>query len=207
MTERPTYPEAARALLSNRLLDAVDHLLRQSPWSQVTMAAIAADAGVSRQTVYNEFGSRDGIAQAYVLREAAWFIEAAQDAIRANAADPRAALRAALHHFLTAAHEHPLLKAIARGGDDDDRLVLTIHGEPVISAADEALAPCIVEVWPQVPAEDAGVLVDALVRLALSHAASLSGPPDVVAEQLTRLLGPFVDELLHGRPNTGVIAA
>ncbi len=203
---RPTYQEQARQLLKDRLLDAVDHLLRQSPWAEVTMAAIAADAGVSRQTVYNEFGSRDGVAQAYVLREAAWFIDEAAIAIRANAADPRAALRAALNHFLTAAHEHPLLQAIARGGDDD-RLILTIHGEPVISTADAALAPVIVEVWPQISAADARVLVDALVRLALSHAAAPTSSPDVVAEQLTRLLGPFVDELLHGRTNSGVIAA
>ena len=34
------------------------------------MAQIARTAGVSRQTLYNEFGSRPEFAEVYVLREA-----------------------------------------------------------------------------------------------------------------------------------------
>jgi AcrR family transcriptional regulator len=196
VSERPTYPEAARALLSNRLLDAVDHLLRQSPWAEVTMAAIAADAGVSRQTVYNEFGSRDGVAQAYVLREAAWFIDAAKEAVQAHADDPRAALDAAFDHFLTAASEHPLLRAIAGGEVADDMLLMTIHGEQVVTTATRQLAECFVATWPQIAAADASVVADMLVRLALSHAALPAGPPDQVAHAVTRVLGPFLDELV-----------
>jgi AcrR family transcriptional regulator len=207
VSERPTYPEAARALLSNRLLDAVDHLLRQSPWNEVTMAAIAADAGVSRQTVYNEFGSRDGIAQAYVLREAAWFLSAVREAVQAHAGDPRAALEAALERFLVTAAEHPLLRAIVGHEDSDDLLMLTIHSDAVVTRASDELAATIVDTWPVVAPDDARVVADMLVRLALSHAALPAGPPAQVAHTITRVLGPFLDQLLHGRPNTGVIAA
>jgi AcrR family transcriptional regulator len=205
--ERPTYAEAARALLKDRLLDAVDHLLRQCPWGEVTRAAIAADAGVSRQTVYNEFGSRDGIAQAYVLREAEWFLGAVREAVRANADDPHEALRAALVHFLTTAAEHPLLRAIVGHEDADDLLMLTIHSDVVVTRAGEALATSICETWPVVGRDDAQLLADTLVRLALSHAALPAGTPADVAAAMTRVVGPFVDQLLHGRPNTGSMAA
>ncbi|MGQ5228634.1 helix-turn-helix domain-containing protein, partial [Streptomyces sp. yara] len=39
------------------------------PWSAVRMVDVAAAAGVSRQTLYNEFGSKDGLARALVRRE------------------------------------------------------------------------------------------------------------------------------------------
>jgi AcrR family transcriptional regulator len=193
---RPTYPEAARALLAERLLDAVDHLLRQRPWADVTMAEIAADAGVSRQTVYNEFGGREGIAQAYVLREAVWFIEAAKEAVRANAEDPRAALDAAFDHFLSAASDHPLLRAIAGRETTDELLLMTIHGEPVVSTAADQLAECFVATWPQIGMADAHVVADTLVRLALSHAALPGGTPEQTAHAVTRILGPHLDELV-----------
>ncbi len=194
--ERQTYPEAARTLLRDRLLDAVDHLVRQRPWTDVTMAEIAADAGVSRQTVYNEFGGREGIAQAYVLREAVWFIEAAKVAVGEHADDPRAALDAAFDHFLSAASHHPLLRAIAGREGTDDLLLLTIHGEPVVSTAADQLGEYFVATWPQIDRAEAHVVADTLVRLALSHAALPGGTPEQTAHAVTRILGPYLDELV-----------
>ena len=67
---RQPYPVAARELLRSSLLDAACEELRQRRWSDVTMAEVALAAGVSRQTLYKEFGSREEFAQALVLREA-----------------------------------------------------------------------------------------------------------------------------------------
>ena len=74
----PPYAVAARALLRDSLLDAAGTLLRDRSWGEVTMAEVARAAGVSRQTLYNEFGSRPEFAQAYVLREADRFIAAVE---------------------------------------------------------------------------------------------------------------------------------
>ncbi|GGW74259.1 TetR/AcrR family transcriptional regulator [Streptomyces xantholiticus] len=57
---------AARESLLNAALAALGDL----PWSAVRMVDVAAAAGVSRQTLYNEFGSKDGLARALVRREA-----------------------------------------------------------------------------------------------------------------------------------------
>src|SRR5690606_11304926 len=51
------------------LLDAAYAALARRPWSAVRMVDVAAAAGVSRQTLYNEFGSKDGLARALVRRE------------------------------------------------------------------------------------------------------------------------------------------
>jgi len=51
----PRFSEAARELLRERVLDALGELLRSRAWSEVTMAHVAARAGVSRQTLYNGF--------------------------------------------------------------------------------------------------------------------------------------------------------
>ena len=56
MTE--TYAQASRSLLRNSLLDGLRGLLLERDWSAVRMSDVAAAAGVSRQTVYNEFGTR-----------------------------------------------------------------------------------------------------------------------------------------------------
>ncbi|MEU1367197.1 helix-turn-helix domain-containing protein [Streptomyces sp. NPDC005803] len=52
------------------LLDAAHAALTARPWPAVRMVDVAAAAGVSRQTLYNEFGSKDGLARALVRRAA-----------------------------------------------------------------------------------------------------------------------------------------
>jgi hypothetical protein len=51
-------------------------------------------------------------------------------------------------------------------------------------------------VWPQVSADDARLLAESLVRLAISHALLPSHDPEETAMGVGRMFGPFVDELL-----------
>ena len=55
----PAVEQTARSILA-----AGRELVSQKPSSAVTVAAIARLAGVSRITVYNRFGSRDGVLRA-----------------------------------------------------------------------------------------------------------------------------------------------
>ncbi|MYV70428.1 TetR family transcriptional regulator, partial [Streptomyces sp. SID2131] len=57
------------------LLDAALAALAHRPWSAVRMADLATAARVSRQTLYNEFGSKDGLARALVRREADAYLQ------------------------------------------------------------------------------------------------------------------------------------
>jgi AcrR family transcriptional regulator len=197
--DRIPYSLAARQLLRNTLLDAARDELDTRRWADITMADVARTAGVSRQTLYKEFGSRDEFAQALVLREADRFLTAVQEAVRTHLEDPAKAISAAFDVFLTAAAENPLIRTIVQGEGSEGLLVLfTTHGEPVVAGAAERLTQIIVDGWPLVRRSDAELLSECLVRLAISYAALPHGPASMTAESVATLLGPYVERLLRG---------
>ncbi|GAA1515073.1 TetR/AcrR family transcriptional regulator [Streptomyces albidochromogenes] len=95
------------------LLDAAFTALAVRPWSGVRMVDVAAAAGVSRQTLYNEFGTKDGLARALVRREADGFLAGVERAL-AGRLPERAAGRGAGRAHTPAA---------ARTAGPEDRLV------------------------------------------------------------------------------------
>lgn len=194
---KPTLAQASRTLRRERVLDAVGEVLGESVWAEVKMADVADAAGVSRQTLYNMFGGRRELAQAYVLREAEGFLAAVEEAIGAGGEDPRVALSAALEIFLSAAETHPLVRAVSTGEGGDELLgLVTARGAPVLGLVGEALAAMLVAHWPGLAGDDARTVSDILVRLAISHAALPSATPVETAATVTRILGPYLDELL-----------
>jgi AcrR family transcriptional regulator len=189
------YREAARQLLRKTLLEAAASLLEQRPWAQITMADIANRAGVSRQTLYNELGSREQFAQAFVLREAQRFIETVREAIEAHLDDPTAALTAALQLFLDTAGRDPLIATLL----DDDGTggmlpLITTRGRPVLDWAGSQIAQAISEGWPAVLPQDALLLAQTLVRLAISYLTMPTLPPQQATQEAVRLLAPFIEQ-------------
>jgi AcrR family transcriptional regulator len=190
------YPVAARELLRNMLLDAARDELWRRPWSEVTMASVAEAAGVSRQTLYNELGSREGLAQALVLREADHFLRAVERAVHAHLDDPAAALAAAFDVFLRTAAENPLVQGAFRGDSDDLLVLVTTRGKPLVGYAVERLSAIMTSGWPQAAAEDCELLSEGLVRLAISYATLPAGPTGMTAASIARLLGPYIERAL-----------
>lgn len=64
------------------LLDAARAALATRPWPAVRMVDVAAAAGVSRQTLHNEFGGKDGLARALVSRAADAYLAGVERALR-----------------------------------------------------------------------------------------------------------------------------
>jgi AcrR family transcriptional regulator len=194
------YAVAARELLRDTLCDAARHELERRAWRDVTMGDVAATAGVSRQTLYKEFGSREGFAQAFVLREAERFLDAVEGALDAHLDDPRAALTAAFGTFLDAAAEDPLVSAAIRGGGEMLPFVTT-HGGALVLGAAERLGAAILVRWPTAPPRDAALLAECLVRLAISYTTLPLDPAGMTAASLAELLGPFIDRALAEGPS------
>jgi AcrR family transcriptional regulator len=184
-------------LLRDTIVDAVDQLARTRGWAAATMSDVAAAAGVSRQTVYNEFGSRQALVEAYVRREVEALVGEVEAEVRSRADDAPGAVQAAFALFLKLASDEPLVQVIVateRPADDGDLTrLLTGLGR---SVATERLGALIVEVWHQVSVPDAELLAETLARLAISHALLPTEDPAATAAAITRLVGPFVDELL-----------
>jgi AcrR family transcriptional regulator len=191
---RPSFADATRELLRDRLLDAADELLADHDWAAITMAAVARGAGVSRQTLYNEFGSRQEFAQAYVLREADRFVRTAEHAIADHRDDPEAALAAAFSGFLADAAENPLVRAMISGDPANGLVALvTTRGALVLGAASERLAAFFVATWPQLEQREARPAAESVVRLAISHALLPAGASaEVAGASVAALLGPYL---------------
>lgn len=194
---RTPYPEAARALLRETLFGAARDELQRRSWSEITMADVAGAAGVSRQTLYKEFGSRDEFAQALVIHEGERFLDGVDAAVRAHLDDPRAAVRAALEAFLRHAGEDPLVRVLLSDDGTGGMLpFVTTQGMPVVQWATARLTATIEAGWPQAPPEKARLLAETLVRLAISHVTAPGDPPPAIAAATAELLGPFIDEAL-----------
>jgi AcrR family transcriptional regulator len=195
--ERVPYAVAARELLRSSLLDAARDLLAQRSWADITMADIAVAAGVSRQTLYKEFGSREEFAQALVLREAERFIVEVEAAVLEHVDDPARALSAAFGVFLTAAEHDPLIRAVLAADSGESLLPLvTTQGQPLVERAAERIAAIIMQGWPQARREDAELLAECMVRLGISYAALPAGPASMTAASITHLLGPFLERAI-----------
>jgi AcrR family transcriptional regulator len=201
--ERVPYSVAARELLRNTLLDAACDQLHSRRWADVTMADIALAAGVSRQTLYKEFGSREVFTQVLVMREADRFLLAVEHAVGAHLDDPAGALAAAFDVFLRAAAENPLVHTIVHGDGAEELLALfTTHGKPLVESAAERLASVILAGWPLIARGDAELLSECLVRLAISYAGLPKGPASMSAASVAKLLGPYVDRLVAQASST-----
>ncbi|WP_375490159.1 TetR family transcriptional regulator [uncultured Jatrophihabitans sp.] len=188
------YVQAARTLLRDTVLDAVDRLVRERGWSATTMAHVATAAGVSRQTLYNEFGGRAALVETYVAREIGVLVDQVAATVREHADDAHAALRSAFAMFLQLASDEPVIRLLAGDGDSGEpyRLVTTLGR----TLAGDTVARLVPEVWPQVGEQDARLLSDSLVRLAISHALVPERDPQRVADDVGRMFARFVDELL-----------
>jgi AcrR family transcriptional regulator len=197
MASRTPYPEAARELLRQTFFDAARHHLEERPWSEVTMADIATTAGVSRQTLYKEFGNKSEFAVNLTIHEGERFLGAVEDAVRGHTDDPRAAVRAALELFLRTAGEDQLIRTLLSDDGFGGMLpFVTTQGMPVVIWATTRLSAVIEEGWPQAPKRDVKLLAEALVRLAISYITNPSEKPEETAASVAELLGPFIDRAL-----------
>lgn len=100
------------------LLEAAHTAVGTQPWPGVRMVDVAAAAGVSRQTLYNEFGSKEGLGAALVGSLVDSFLDgavrAATEAGRGGA-DPAASCACAAAWMLRAARAEPIVRSALTG--------------------------------------------------------------------------------------------
>ncbi|WP_139813559.1 TetR family transcriptional regulator AlkX [Mycobacterium simiae] len=198
--KRIPYAEASRVLLRDSVLDAMRDLLLTRDWSSITLADVAKAAGISRQTIYNEFGSRQGLAQGYALRLADRLVDSVHAALDANVGQIYEAFLQGFRAFFAESASDPLVISLLTGVAKPDLLqLITTDSAPIITRASERLTLAFITTWVATSDEDAGVLARAIVRLALSY---VSMPPEAdhdVARDLARLMTPFAER--HGVVN------
>ncbi len=181
-------------LLRDSILDGMREMLLSRDWSSITLSDVAKAAGISRQTIYNEFGSRQGLAQGYALRLADRLVDQIEVAIVGNIGDVYAAFLQGFRDFFAESAADPLVISLLTGTTKPDLLqLITTDSAPIISRASKRLTETFMHSWVRCSEEDAGVLARAIVRLAMSY---VSMPPEAdhdVARDLARLMTPFAE--------------
>jgi AcrR family transcriptional regulator len=192
--QRIPYAEASRVLLRDSILDGMRELLLSRDWSSITLSDVAKAAGISRQTIYNEFGSRQGLAQGYALRLADRLVDQIEEAIGGNVGDIYAAFLQGFRDFFAESAADPLVISLLTGTTKPDLLqLITTDSAPIITHCSARLTESFMDSWVRTSEEDAGVLARAIVRLAMSY---VSMPPEAdhdVARDLARLMTPFAE--------------
>jgi AcrR family transcriptional regulator len=187
---------ATRETLLNVAYDA----MVAGAWPATRMADLAVCAGVSRQTLYNEFGTRDALAQAVSVRETERFLSAVEDAIAdADQAGPVAAVAAAVTVALQLAADNPLTKAALT--DDTAGLLpyLTTRAEPVLAAARARIHSHLLDHFPALPPAEVDHVAEAVVRLTVSYLVVPSDRADATAEAVGSDVAHLVERLLVPR--------
>src|SRR3954465_7225234 len=177
------------------LLDAAYDAAVSGDWPRTRMVDVALAAGVSRQTLYNEFGAKDALAQAMAMREIQRFIEGTERALdEAHPHAPAQAVGAAALYTLQRAADNPLLKAALT--DDTSGLLsfLTSRGEPALVAARSSFENYYSTHWPDLPRDAITLAAETIVRLTISY---LTVPGDVPAETIAQRMSDLARTLLR----------
>ncbi len=191
--DRTTLEPVRGTALHAAIVEAARRTTAADGWSSVTMSRLADEVGVSRQTVYNEVGSKPELAQALVLDELGRFLAVVEAGFDAHPSSLHDGVQAAVRGVLDLAHDNPLLAAIVAGthGADTDLLpLLTTSSMPLLDAARTVVSARLAAY--RVDSSRVAPAADLLVRVTLSHVMQPSDTPArtaaALADAVARLL-------------------
>lgn len=151
-----------------RLMDAAHAEILAGHWGERRMIDISAAAGVSRQTLYNVFGSKEGLLQSVVVREATALMDTVERVLEAEGHDPAHAVGRATRMLLVAAGDNPLLRAMVTG-DDELLPVLTTRSEPLMDTLGKRIRRSLRERCSDTAPGAIEAVADVALRLAVSY--------------------------------------
>ena len=181
--------EFRRQVRERVLATALEHTVERG-WERVRVGEVAVDSGVSRPTLYREFGNKDGLGEALMTREADRFFAAIAEELGRHDEIP-AAVSAATRLTLEEAAANPLLRAVltgSRSGDAGLLPFLTSRSESIRESARALLATWFNQRRPELLPTLVEETVDALVRLVISHIVAPALDPVEVGQRVGRLV-------------------
>jgi AcrR family transcriptional regulator len=100
----------SRARLRELALDAARDVVLDRGWAAVRMGAIASAVGISRQSLHGEFGTKDELGDALVMRETTTFLDGVQARLAKHPGDLAGGVADAAEFMLSATRDDPLLQ-------------------------------------------------------------------------------------------------
>jgi len=181
-------PSSAEEATRARILDASFACAGRFGLVRTTMADVAREARLSRQTVYRYFPSKHDLFMALVIREEEVLMTSVRAAIEPHR-ELRPAVEAAFRTILRAMRAHPLLDRVMATEPHELLPYLTVEANPVremgIRMMEEVFATRMEGVSPMLAHRAAEISS----RLVTSYAIMPpDDDPDVVAGQLAELV-------------------
>jgi len=172
----------------DRLLDAAVQAAAVHGLAKLSVGDVARVAGLSRQTLYKYFPSKEALVAEAVAREADTMIAAVTAAADAHD-DPRDALEAAIVTTLRLTRAHPLLDRLIQT-EPEALLPLLVSGEGAVMATVRAAVEQIVgRKVPDLSPDQLRQCADLLTRVLVSYGVS---PPDQTPEQVASFMADLV---------------
>lgn len=186
--QEDSFRTRVHRMLRTAILDAAWERAARLDWADVRIADLADDVGVSRQTIYNEFGAKDQLGAALFRREMEG-IQVGVLAVTAEAPDFRSAMHASLVWMLAEARKNPVLERVlsaAREGSRESLLpMLTVRADLMILPLRSAVAEAYLLRWPGTSVRRAELVADLLIRFGLSQLILPSDfPEETVIDQI-----------------------
>lgn len=181
--------------LREQIITAATRRTLAHGWSGITMARLAEDVGVSRQTIYNEVGSKTHLAEALVQHELLIFLDEVVAGFRSEPGDAVRAVRTASLAVLRYAEKSPLIRAIvssSQGAETDLLPLLTTRPHTILQAATETVCELLDGYDLAVPRRRVAMSVDIVVRGVISHIMFPTQEPEVAAEHLGWMVGTLL---------------
>lgn len=178
--------------LRDQIVSAAAEVTVDRGWQQVTMADLAQRVGVSRQTVYNEVGTKPELAEALVVHELSKFLVLMQQAFAASRDDAQAGFETAVRLTLVEAGRNPLLQAVvgaSYGASSELIPLITTQSGRLVELAGAALEHELDRYELALSEEERAGLIDTVARVVLSHCTQPSASPEEVARTLGWLFG------------------
>ena len=188
----------------DRILAAAIELLTESGWRSITMARLGERAGVSRQTVYNEIGSKPELAEAVVLDELGRFLAVVDEGFDRHPRTLAAALHAAVLGVLERARDSAIMVAIVSSTTGSETELLPPLTTRSTSLLDTARAVVVARVSTYNLAVDErarDAAIDVLVRTVLSHVMQPSGTPTQSAAGIAGVVATALSGSTVRRPS------
>ena len=185
-------PAVDTPTMHERVVAAASALTLEVGWAGVTMGKLADRVGVSRQTVYNEVGSKAQLAEEMVLTELATFLAVVEAAFDRHPDDLVEAIRAAARGVLELAQGNALLQAVVSGsyGAATELLpLLTSRNDALVLTATDAVRRRVLPYGVVIDDGHLDAVIDMVVRLLLSHVVHPVGTPADTADDIAWISG------------------
>lgn len=158
-----------------RILDATRVVLGRSGTRNLQLSEVAAEAGVSRPTLYRHFGSREGLLEEFALYEQDRFDAGIAAAMAGLAGDDR--LDAVLRFIVEFQYTHSA------------SAVVDIEPGHVLAQMRRILPIMFERIRRAIPGDNADIAASAVVRIAVCHYLVQQGTPERFLAELRLAAG------------------